>query len=204
MRSKFALVLICLLTISGICAGLVLSQDKKEDKSSWEAPKPTKEHKLLKMFEGTWSYKAKFKMDEKSEWMESSGTETTKMSLGGFWLISNSKCESSTMSFEGHGVFGYDTARKQYVSMWIDSMSSSMTTSEGIASKDEKTITLTGQTRCPMTNELITMKFVYEITDENNFIFSMYMPAKDGKEYKSGEITYIKNKANHDETKHTK
>ena len=72
-------------------------------------PKPGPEHELLKKHVGTWDLTMKF------GGMETKGTVTYKMELGGLWLASTLQSEFAGMKFEGRGMDSYDAGRKKYV-----------------------------------------------------------------------------------------
>ena len=74
-----------------------------------EAPKPGPEHELLKKHEGTWETTMKF------GGMESKGTVTYKMELGGLWLTSAFEGEFAGAKFSGRGLDSYDAGKKKYV-----------------------------------------------------------------------------------------
>src|SRR5687767_10313615 len=80
-----------------------------------EGVKPGPEHEHLKTMEGTWEATIQSKEGD------AKGTLTSKMGLGGLWLLDHFKGEFGGMSFEGRGGTSYDPAKKKYVSVWIDS-----------------------------------------------------------------------------------
>ena len=52
------------------------------------------------------------------------GVETNTL-FGGRWLVTENKFDMMGQTFEGHGSNGYDPAKKAYISMWADTMSTS-------------------------------------------------------------------------------
>src|SRR5258708_34819582 len=121
-----------------VCAASLLVVPAAVDK---EYPEPGPEHGQLKRAEGTWD--ATVKMDK----TESKGTMTYKMELGGLWLVGDFKGEFMGQKFTGKGLDSYDTAKKKYVSVWFDSMSTAPMTMEGTLDKDRKDLTLPGEGR---------------------------------------------------------
>src|SRR5262245_55426309 len=98
----------CVRWLVGPCvAGLLLVATA----SAQEPPKPGPEHAKLKELVGTWD--ATFSMMGQ----ESKATAIYRMGPGGLWLLSNFNGEIGGMKFSGHGVDGYDTAKKKYVAM---------------------------------------------------------------------------------------
>jgi len=84
-------------------------------------PKPAPELKQLEAFVGTW--------DATVEMMgqTSKGTETCRLGLGGFFLITDHDGSFMGMPFKGHGVTGWDAASKSFQGIWADSSGSPMT-----------------------------------------------------------------------------
>jgi hypothetical protein len=82
-----------------------------------EFPKPGPEHEYLKKMEGTWNCTIK------GMGAESKGVATYKMELGGLWLVSSFEGDVFGSKFTGKGLDTYDTTKKKYTSIWIDSMS---------------------------------------------------------------------------------
>lgn len=131
-----------------------------------EGPKPGPEHELLKKHVGTWDLTMKF------GGMESKGTVTYKMDLGGLWLTSHLESELAGTKFQGHGMDTYDPAKKKYVGVWIDSMSTSPMVMEGTFDAAKKTLTMVGDGP-GMDGKPTKYKAVSEWKDENTLDFSM-------------------------------
>ncbi len=149
-------------------------------------PKPGPEHALLKRLEGTWEATVKGRE-------ESKGTMTYKMMLGGLWLVSDYQGEFMGQKFQGKGLETYDTAKKKYVGIWVDSMSTALMTYEGNFDKDGKVLTMTGEG--PGEDGKPTkFKMVSEMKDKDTMVFTMSSPGKDGKEHTMMTITYKRKK----------
>lgn len=148
--------------------------------------KPGPEHEVLKKFEGQWDAIVKF------GGMEMKGSSDNKVGLGGFWLQSNFKSQFGTEPFEGRGVMGYDPVKKKYVSTWIDSMTPTMTISEGTFDKVGKVYTELGEGVGPEM-KLQKMKSVHEFKDQDNMVLTMYNIV-DGKDQLLMEIIYKRKK----------
>ncbi len=136
-------------------------------------PKPGPEHEMLKKWVGTWDTTMKM------AGMESKGTATYKMELGGLWLVSTFEGEVAGAKFSGKGLDSYDATKKKFVGVWVDSMSTSPMTMEGTYDKGKKTLTMVGEG--PGEDGKPTKhKTVSEMKDDDTVHFSMYMG--DGKE----------------------
>jgi hypothetical protein len=133
-----------------------------------EAPKPGPEHEVLKKMVGTWDITMKF------GGMETKGVATYKMDLGGLWLASTVESEIFGAKFSGRGFDSYDAAKKKYVGLWIDSMSTSPMTMEGTYDKATKTLTMTGEGP-GMDGKPTKYKGVSVMPDDDTINFTMYM-----------------------------
>jgi hypothetical protein len=138
-----------------------------------EGPKPGPEHEVLKKHVGTWDLTMKF------GGMETKGTVTYKMDLGGLWLASSLEAELLGTKFQGRGMDSYDPVKKKYVGVWIDSMATSPMFLEGTFDKEKKTMTMAGEGP-GMDGKPTKYKSVTVWKDDDTFDFAMYMG--DGKE----------------------
>ena len=138
-----------------------------------EFPKPGPEHEVLKKLEGTWDVTMKF------GGMETKGTVTNKMELGGLWLVANLESELLGTKFYGKGLDSYDTAAKKYVSYWFDSMGPRPVAMEGTYDKDKKSLTMAGEGP-GMDGKPTKYKSTSEMPDDNTINFTMWMG--DGKD----------------------
>jgi hypothetical protein len=151
-------------------------------------PKPGPEHAVLKQSVGVWDATVESAMPDGSK-SKSTGTETNKMIGGGLWLVSDFKGSFGGQPFEGHGVTGYDTAKKKYVGSWVDSMSTTLANIEEVY--DAKTKTLSGTMEMPDdTGKTVKIKMSTVQPDDNNRVFTMSMPGPDGKDMTMMTITY--------------
>lgn len=145
--------------------------------------KPGPEHALFKQDEGTWDATVK------AMGSESKGTLTCKVGLNGLWLLENFKSDFGGTAFEGLGATSYDPAKKKYVNVWIDSMSTAPMVSEGTYDKAKKTMTLAGEMPMPDGKSMkITMVSVTK--DANTKIFTLNGAGPDGKNFEMLHITY--------------
>jgi hypothetical protein len=109
---------------------------------------------------------------------DSKGVAKYKMACNGMWVVSDFKSEFGGMPFEGKGIDGYDQMKKKYVSIWVDSMTSTPMVSEGTYDADKKTMTFTGE-MVGMDGKMAKTKTVSEMKDDNTVLFSMYQGGAD-------------------------
>ena len=168
---KILLTLVCCLVVSATPVGA-------------QPSKPGPEHEMLKKFEGNWDATVSF------GGQEAKGQSVYKVGFGGLWLTQQFVGDMGGMKFEGRGTTGYDTAKKKYVGVWIDSMSNGIALMEGEFSKDGKTYTETGEGPGP-DGKPMKMKNVCEFKDNDTILFTMYN-VNDGKDQEMMKITYKK------------
>lgn len=151
--------------------------------SAQEAPKPSPEHKLLQGLVGTWE--ATMKADDK----EHKSTAVYKMDLGGLWLAGSMEGELFGSKFVGKSFESYHSAKKKYVSVWVDSMSTAPVVMEGDYNKEKKELTMVGEgpghegrmtkyrsiTRFPTAD---TMEFLMYIGDTKDPTFIVHYKRK--------------------------
>jgi hypothetical protein len=154
---------------------------------------PGAEHERLKAMEGTFNADVTMQMAPDAPPINSKGTMTNKMVLGGRFLQGDFKGEFMGQPFTGMSMTGYDNMKKQYTAGWIDSMSTAMMMSSGTADSTGKIITMTATVDCPMEQGgPKTMKQVTTIVDKDHHTYECYEVAKDGKETKVMTIKYTR------------
>jgi hypothetical protein len=135
---------------------------------SQEMPKPGPEHALLKEREGTWE------TTMKAGGMENKGTVTYKMDLGAFWLTGAMESELFGTKFHGKSLESYHPAKKKYVSVWVDSMSTAPVVMEGNYDKETKTWTMAGEGP-GMDGKMMKYKSVTKAPDADTLEMTMYI-----------------------------
>jgi len=124
---------------------------------------------------------------------ESKARVTYKMDVGGLWLVSDFQGEFGGQKFQGKGLDSYDAAKKKYVGVWVDSMSTYPMVSEGEYDKDGKVLKMTGEGPGP-DGKLAKYKTTTEHKDKDTMIFTMYSVGADGKDQPMMSITYKRSK----------
>src|SRR2546425_1464959 len=158
-----------------------------------EIPKATAEHAALGRAEGAWDASVEVSMGPPgSPPQTSKGVETNRLCCGGLWVISEFKNNPGSSAFEGHGITGYEPAKKRYISTWVDSDLTTPMTSEGAYDAAGKTLTMRGS----MMSRGKTKQWrdVEVWKDDDTRQFTMYRRGPDGKETPSLSITYTRRK----------
>ena len=156
-----------------------------------ELAAPGSAHKALEPLVGEWNVESRFWMGG-PEPTVSKGTSSKRWILGGRFLQEDFKGEFMSMPFQGMGLTGYDKMKQKYVGMWIDSMGTAMSTSEGSANGDGKVITTSGTMDDPMSGEKNKpIKYVLRIAGLDKHVLEMHDPSL-GDKSRIAEITYTR------------
>lgn len=174
-----------------VCGGIAFALSFQEGQY---LPRLGKEHRRLQEFEGTWDAVAKFQMEPGKPSAESKGVETDKVVCGGFWLVFDYKGEMEGQEFTGHGILGYDIAKKKYVGTWIDSMVTRLDVSEGDFDESGKKLTMHCEGPDPKTGKMVKMRTVTELIDADTKKLTFNVEGEDGKFVEIGSVEYKKRK----------
>lgn len=159
-----------------------------------DPPAPGKEHEWLKQLEGEWDVVAKFHHDANEPALEMKGVETSRLGLGGFWLLTDFKGEIFGAAFEGRGVLGWSPFKKKYVGTWIDGMLPHLAVSEGELDPAGKILRMSTEGVDFSTGKPVKERWVTEIVDVDTHTFALYRTGPDGAERKTGEMRYTRRK----------
>lgn len=156
---------------------------------------PSEAHKQLATHAGTWNEEMTFWMgpDDKNP-QKSTAVAETKMILNGLYQESMHTGNIMGMAFEGRSTLAYDNAAKQYVSTWIDNMSSGVMVLKGNYDADSKRLEMMGECTDPLTKKSKKVRETMTIIDDNTQKMEMFDMTPDGQEYKSMEITLTRKK----------
>jgi len=155
---------------------------------------PGPHHAHLKQLEGTWDTNVKMWMQPGAPPEVSTGTSEAKLILGGRYVLATFKGTYMEKPFEGLSITGYDNAKKEYVSLWIDTMGTGFMLSTGKCDQDGKVFTANAEMFDPVTNKIAKSKGITKIIDKDKHVDEMFMIGPDGKEVKTMEITYTRKK----------
>lgn len=147
-----------------------------------------REHARLKELVGTWDAVVKF------DGNESKGQMVYTLGLGGNWLLSDFNGEFGGTPFQGKGADGFDQQKGKYISIWLDSMSTSPTISEGTLDASGKVMTMYGDMMGPDGKSSKT-RMVTEMTDKDHMVFTIYGKGPNGQEGPMMSIHYTRRKS---------
>ena len=98
------------------------------------------------------------------------------------------------MPFEGHGLLGYDNAKKVFENTWVDNMGSGIMKTSGAWDSTTKSVTLIGKGLDPGTLAEKDFKETFKVMDENTQMMEMFGYGPDGKDFKMMEIKFSRKK----------
>jgi len=165
---------------------------QEQEMKAWMAymtPGPMQQ--MLAKSNGNWKGEVTMWMDPTQPPTKSTATCTNTMILGDRYQESVSKGDMNGMPFEGHGIVGYDNAKKVFVSTWIDNMGTGVMYMEGHWDEANKTIHFSGRMVDPMVGKETRVREEFKIIDENTQLMEMYN-TMNGKEVKSMEIKFTR------------
>jgi hypothetical protein len=154
---------------------------------------PGEPHAVFASLEGSWLTKTKEWMDPAKPPMESEGSAEFKMLLGGRYLQQDIQATMMGQPFTGIAIDAFDNVSQRYQTIWMSTTGTGIFMMEGTASKDGRTITLTGSHPEPGGGKM-HHRAVWKIIDSDHQQFEMYgSGAMHGnKEMKVMEITYTR------------
>ena len=149
---------------------------------------PGPAHRALGELVGNWKAEVKCWMDPKNEPNVSEATADTNWTLDGHFLQEDFHGEMMGKPFDGRMLLGFDNTKQKFNCVWVDSLNTSMSTSEGKGESGFKTITLEGKVDCPVTGQKdMPVKQVLRVLSHDKHTFEMFNNGQ-----KSMEITYTR------------
>lgn len=160
-----------------------------------EQGKPAPEHRNMQPLVGTFDAEMHFLMEPGGEPEVSRGVSKNAWIMGEKFLQMNFEgvmaFAGAEFPFTGMGIMGFDKMTGQYHMMWIDSLSTTMLTSQGMPGANAKEISVTGSAVSPM--GVAEMKHVFRIESKDKHVLEFWQ-GEVGQEdmMKIGWITYTR------------
>ncbi len=202
MSSKKIVVSLSGILFVMLAASTVLSDDKAMQKHEGEPnammdawsknANPGPFHAHLKPLVGSWKTTAKFWMMPGAEPAMSAGTSEREFILGGRYLQEHYNSTVMGSPFTGFGIVGYDNAKKQYVSTWMDTMSTTIMMDRGSCDASGKVFTYHGEMDDPYTGTHKKYRTVLRVINNDKHILEMFETSPGAKERQSMEIIYTR------------
>ena len=153
-----------------------------------EAGTPGPAHQALADLVGSWRAEVKCWSQPGGQPEISQATARVNWTLDGHFLQEEFHGNVMGQPFDGRMLMGYDNTKRKFNAVWVDSLHTSMSTSEGKGENNNKTITLEGKMDCPATGRKdMPVKQVLRVDNREKHTFELF---SDGQ--KSMEITYTR------------
>jgi hypothetical protein len=191
---------LCPLALVAASVAAVLPQAQADDKNLFQQyvekfGPPGPEHKMLEALIGTWQAEVKMWMEPGQAPNVSTGTLTRKLILGGRFIHEDFKGKLlDDKTFHGIGTLGFDRAKRKYVAVWIDSVSTAIGMSKGDYDESARTWTFKHEDTCPITGKHLKMRDTLRIISPDQQEMDMYRQLGDEKEMKTMEIRLTRQK----------
>lgn len=192
LRSSVIMTVLICLALS--VTSLAQEQDMAAQQKAWnEYMTPGWAHEMMASHAGEWTTVTKFWMDPSAPPQTMEGTAKSEMILGGRYLKSTHSGTMMGMPFEGLSLEGYDNAKKEFTSIWIDNLGTGTSVSTGVYDKEKKILTYNGNVFDPMQGKDVAIREVISLIDKDNYKIEMYNEMN-GQEIKSMEIMFTRKK----------
>jgi hypothetical protein len=177
-----------------ICLNLSAQMADSSMKKWTDYMTPGKEHKMMASWNGTWTGEISLWMAPGATPTKSTGTSVNTMIMDGRYQQSTTTGSFEGMPFNGMSTLAFDNAKKVFISTWIDNMGTGVMIGKGTWNEATKSMTIRGTMVDPMTGKDCDFREVMKVLDNDHQVMEMYVPDTAGKEYKSMEIKYTRNK----------
>ena len=166
--------------------GTTRYKEVEEKYSSYATPDVG--HQLLKRMVGTWNTSAKI-YDISGKYKVAEAVATIKPILDGRFFTEEVVEKNS--EFRGTGIYGYDTAKKEFFFLWVDNMSTGQQSSLGKGSADGNSFVLKSEATELCEGGKVTFTKTYKVDGPDKILYELFVK-NDGnkKEFKAMEIVY--------------
>jgi hypothetical protein len=160
-----------------------------ESQQGFQLPQAGVEHAVFQKDVGTWDAQVEVHPAPGAPPQLSQGMMVGRLMCGGQWLVMDFKNETS--GFEGHGLYGWDPAKKKYVGTWVDNMRTTLALAEGTWDAATRTMTFWHEMKLPDGRNM-RWREVTEGQGADKQVFRSFIPMPDGKDFEMMTITYTR------------
>ena len=165
-------------------------QNQEDAQKAWmEYMTPGWAHELLATHAGEWKTVTTMWMDPSQPPQTMEGTSKIEMIMGGRYLKSTHSGVMMRMPFEGMSLEGYDNAKKEFTSVWIDNFGTGISISNGKYDKATNSIIYTGNVYDPLQGKDVMIKEIVKYIDKDHHVIEMYA-VSDGQEVKTMQVDF--------------
>ena len=184
----FLVVLFTFLVFTNI--SFAQDQNQEEGQKAWtEYMTPGWAHEMMATHVGEWKTVTTMWMDPSQPPQTMEGTSKNEMIMGGRYLKSTHTGVMMGMPFEGMSLEGYDNAKKEFTSVWIDNFGTGISVSTGKYDKATNSVIYTGTVYEPMQGKDIMIKEIVKYIDKDHHVIEMYA-VMNGQEVKTMQVEF--------------
>lgn len=151
---------------------------------------PGDAHNHLANQAGKWKLHYTVWMGPGAEPQKTEGSSESKMIMGGRFLETRVEGIMMGMPMQGRNLSGYDNAKKEYFSLWLDNMGTGFAISRGSYNAENKVFSMTGTMSDPMVGDAKFRQTV-KWDGANKMIMEMFMDMG-GQEFKFLQVDYVR------------
>lgn len=150
-------------------------------------------HEMLTKLVGQWAAKARVHLEPGAEPVDSRGSASSEMILGGTALQTQYKGQLLGETFAGLGFDGYDMDLGHHFSFWIDSTNTGSTYASGDCSHEGiDVVTLHGEFKDPQTGEEVERKTVVTVHSNSQYTYEEWHTRGEGEPTPAMQIIFTK------------
>ena len=153
---------------------------------------PSRAHRKLDVFVGVWEARMSLWMDPSQPPVISEGTLEQKWILDGRFLQQTYQGGLMGAPFSGVGYIGYDNSLRKYLSTWMDSAGTTISTRSGRFDEAGKTLTLTGEVDDYIRGRIIPVSDRMVVVNPSEYVFETWQPGPDGKDCRVMLVRYTR------------
>ncbi len=180
--------MMAMLLVSGAAIGQEMSAEEIAMFDKYAMPGES--HKRMQPMIGEWEETVVMWFAPEAPPVTMEASMTAEWILGGRWVRLEHRGSMMGQPFHGIGLDGYDSYREEYVSIWMDNMSTASMVSRGTHDPATNAVTMMATADDFMAGrEDVPVRSVTHWTDPDTFVFEMYTVSEDGTEYQVMELT---------------
>jgi hypothetical protein len=178
-----------LLLLAALAAPAAIAQPEDEMMAAYmAAAEPDEHHEFLAQFAGNRTFRMTHWATPDAPAQTFDGRVTAEMIMGGRFLSVHYTADMGGFMFEGRGLTGYDRTAGEYVSTWIDNVSTTIMVSRG--QEADGIVEMTATVVDPVSRARQTHRTVERTTPDGGHRMDYYVREGEGEERKTMEIVH--------------
>lgn len=178
-----------LLILAALVAPAALAQPEDDMMAAYMAASaPDEHHERLAQFAGNRTFRMTHWPAPDAPPQTAEGRVTAEMIMGGRFLVAHYTSDMGGFMFEGRGLTAYDRTEGEYVSTWIDNLSTTVMVSRG--QEIDGGMEMTANMVDPVTGAHQIHRSVERLLPDGGYRMDYYLREGDGEERKTMEIVY--------------